>query len=320
MLTTSVQIQPTFPNRSDRDITSQIGNTPLLRLTRLPEMYGVNPGVEIYAKAEWFNPSGSVKDRAALYMLREGERSGLLKPGETILDASSGNTGIALAMIGGSWGYRVEICLPVSASPERKRLLKLYGATIIETPAALGTDGAILEARRRYAQSPERYFYPDQYNNPANWQAHFHGTGQEIWAQTAGKVTHFVAVVGTSGTFTGTARRLRAYNPAIRVIEVQPDAPFHGLEGMKHMTSALVPDIYDPALADDHVTVATEEAQAVTRLLARFEGILTGPSGGAAVLSALRVAQTLDSGVVVTVLPDGGSRYLGDAFWDDDPA
>ena len=318
MLTTSVQIQPTFPNRSDSDITSQIGNTPLLRLARLPEMYGVNPGVEIYAKAEWFNPSGSVKDRAALYMLRDGERSGLLKHGKTILDASSGNTGIALAMIGGSWGYRVEICLPAVASSERKRLLKLYGATVIETPAALGTDGAILEARRRYAQSPERYFYPDQYNNPANWQAHFHSTGPEIWAQTGGHVTHFVAVVGTSGTFTGTARRLRAYNPAVRVVEVQPDAAFHGLEGMKHMPTALVPGIYDPSLADDHVTVATEVAQAVTRSLARHEGILTGPSGGAAVLAALNVAQTLASGVVVTVLPDGGSRYLGDAFWDDE--
>ncbi len=315
MLSTSVPLQQIFPNTSD--ITSQIGNTPLLQLARLPQIYNVNPNVEIYAKAEWFNPSGSVKDRAALFMLRDGERSGLLKHGKTILDASSGNTGIALAMIGGSWGYRVEICLPSTASPERKRLLKLYGATVIETPAELGTDGAIIEARRRNAQSPERYFYPNQYNNPANWQAHFHGTGPEIWTQTGGRVTHFVAVVGTSGTFTGTARRLRAYKPSVRVVEVQPDAAFHGLEGMKHMPTALVPGIYDPTIADDRVGIGTEEAQAVTRSLARDEGILTGPSGGAAVLAALRVAKLLESGVVVTILPDGGSRYLGDSFWDE---
>jgi S-sulfo-L-cysteine synthase (O-acetyl-L-serine-dependent) len=298
-------------------ITAQIGNTPLLPLDKLAQLHGIGTNVELYAKAEWFNPSGSVKDRAALYMIRDGEDRGLLTPGKTILDASSGNTGIALAMIGAERGYGVEICLPSTASPERKRLLKLYGAKIIETPATLGTDGAIVEARRRHAQAPERYFYPDQYNNPANWQAHFYGTGPEIWEQTEGRITHFGAVVGTSGTLTGTARRLKQYNPAIQIIEVQPDSAFHGLEGMKHMPSAIVPGIYDPELADRRISVSTEEAQAMARSLARHSGILTGPSSGAAVLAALSIAQTLAEGVVVTVLPDGGSRYMGDSFWDE---
>ncbi len=314
-------------------ITAQIGNTPLLRLDRLAQLHGISPHVELYAKAEWFNPGGSVKDRAALYMVRDGESRGLLTPGKTILDASSGNTGIALAMIGAERGYSVEICIPATASPERKRLLKLYGARIIETPATLGTDGAIVEARRRYAQDPGHYFYADQYNNPANWQAHFYGTGPEIWEQTRGRITHFVAVVGTSGTLTGTARRLKQFNPAIQIIEVQPNSSFHGLEGMKHMPSAIVPGIYDPDVADRRINVSTEDAQAMARSLARQGGILTGPSGGAAVCAAFGVAQTLRGlhpsfassgpsgqrveGVVVTVLPDGGSRYLGDSFWDE---
>lgn len=298
------------------DITAHIGNTPLLRLARIEEKYGLAPGVELYAKAEYFNPGGSVKDRAALYMIRDGERRGLLVPGKVILDASSGNTGIAYALIGAALGYRVEICLPESAGPERNRLLKLYGATIIPTPAADGTDGAILEARRRYAEQPQRYFYPDQYNNPANWQAHFYGTGPEIWRQTEGRTTHFVAVVGTSGTFMGTARRLKRFNPAIEVVEVQPDRAFHGLEGMKHMPSAIAPGIYDPALADRHIAVETEAAQAMTRELACTEGVLAGPSGGAGVLAAVRVARNLRSGVIVTMLPDGGSRYLQESFWE----
>jgi cysteine synthase B len=286
-------------------------------LARIEEKYGLSEGVELYAKAEWFNPGGSVKDRAALYMIRDGERRGLLAPGKTILDASSGNTGIAYAMIGAALGYRVEVCLPESASPERKRLLKLYGATIIDTPPADGTDGAIIEARRLYDEQPDRYFYPDQYNNPANWQAHYYGTAPEIWQQTDGRVTHFVAVVGTSGTFVGTSRRLKQYNPGVHIVEVQPDAAFHGLEGMKHMPSALVPGIYDPDLAEESLQVGTEEAQAMTRDLARYEGILAGPSGGAGVLAAVRLAQSLHSGVVVTVLPDGGNRYLQDSFWDE---
>lgn len=303
--------------REGDDLIGQIGNTPLLRLDRLARAHDISPEVEIHAKAEWFNPGGSVKDRAALSMILDGERRGLLRPGKTILDASSGNTGIAYAMIGSALGYSVEICLPAGASEERKRLLKLYGAKIIETPAALGTDGAIAEARKRYAAAPDRYFYPDQYNNPANWQAHFFGTGPEIWRQTNGRITHFVAVVGTSGTFMGTARRLRQFNPDIKIVEVQPAAAFHGLEGMKHMPTAIVPGIYDPRLADEHMTVETEDAQEITRELARYEGILAGPSGGAGVRAALRVAEKLQSGVIVTVLPDGGNRYLGDSFWDE---
>ncbi len=299
-------------------ITAQVGNTPLLNLSQIARLHNIALGVELHAKAEWFNPSGSVKDRAALYMVRDGEERGLLVPGKTILDASSGNTGIGLAMIGAARGYRVEICLPAGASHERKRLLKLYGASIIETPASLGTDGAIAEARRLYALDQQHYFYPDQYNNPANWQAHYFGTGPEIWRQTRGRVTHFVAVVGTSGTLVGAARSLKQYNPAIHVTEVQPDSAFHGLEGMKHMPSALVPGIYDPDLADVLVRVGTEEAQATTREMARRSGILTGPSSGAAVRAALNLALTLTKGVVVTLLPDGGSRYLEDSFWDEE--
>ncbi|HEX8221524.1 MAG TPA: cysteine synthase family protein [Chloroflexia bacterium] len=315
LLTRTTSSTVTRPEREN--VVAQIGNTPLLRLARIEEQYGLAEGVELHAKAEWFNPGGSVKDRAALYMIRDGERRGLLSPGTTILDASSGNTGIAYAMIGAALGYKVEICLPESASPERKRLLKLYGATIIDTPPADGTDGAILEARRLYAENPGRYFYPDQYNNPANWQAHYYGTAPEIWQQTDGRVSHFVAVVGTSGTFVGASRRLKQYNPGLRIVEVQPDAAFHGLEGMKHMPSALVPGIYDPDLADEQLLIGTEEAQAMTRDLARYEGVLAGPSGGAGVLAAVRVARALRSGVVVTVLPDGGSRYLQDTFWDE---
>jgi cysteine synthase B len=284
-------------------------------LDRIAAAYGVSPRVRVYAKAEWLNPSGSVKDRAALYMIEDGERRGLLRPGVTILDATSGNTGIAYAMLGASSGYAVEICLPATASLERKQLLRLFGATVIETHPALGTDGAIEEARRRYEAHPEGYYYPDQYNNPANWLAHYEGTGPEVWAQTEGTVTHFVAAVGTSGTFTGSVRRLKELNPAIRAVEVQPASAFHGLEGMKHMPTALVPGIYDPTLADEHMTVETEEAQATTRDLARIEGILAGPSGGAAVRAALCTARELERGAVVTVIPDGGTRYLGDAFW-----
>ncbi len=309
---------PSLYRERRADVTEYIGNTPLLRLAHIEQQYGLPAGVELHAKAEFFNPGGSVKDRAALYMIRDGEQRGLLSPGKTILDASSGNTGIAYAMIGASLGYKVEICLPEFASPERKRLLKLYGANIIYTPAADGTDGAILEARRRHNEHPDLYFYPDQYNNPANWWAHYYGTGPEVWQQTQGKITHFVAVVGTSGTFTGTSRRLKSYNSQIEIAEVQPESAFHGLEGVKHMPTAIVPGIYDPNLADRHLTVSTEQAQQMTRALARHEGILAGPSGGAGVLAAVQVARSLTKGVVVTVLPDGGSRYLGDAFWEED--
>jgi cysteine synthase B len=317
---TQNQLSPVLPPPA-RDgaetIVDRIGNTPLLRLARLPAAAGVAPGVEILAKAEWFNPGGSVKDRAAWSMIRDGERRGLLTPDKTILDATSGNTGIAYAMIGAALGYRVKLCLPRNASTERKRILLAYGAELILTDPRLGTDGAQQEARRLQAAEPDRYFYPDQYNNPANWQAHYEGTGREIWEQTGGRLTHFVAVLGTSGTFMGTARRLKEQNPQFRVYAVQPDSPLHGLEGMKHMPTALVPGIYDPALADEHLTVDTEAAQAVTRDLARYEGLFAGPSGGAAVLACLQVARTLDQGTIVTVLPDGGSRYLSDSFWDE---
>jgi cysteine synthase B len=317
---TQNQLSPVLPppaRDGAESITDRIGNTPLLRLARLPAAAGVAPGVEILAKAEWFNPGGSVKDRAAWSMIRDGERRGLLTPDKTILDATSGNTGIAYAMIGAALGYRVKLCLPRNASTERKRILLAYGAELILTDPRLGTDGAQQEARRLQAAEPDRYFYPDQYNNPANWQAHYEGTGREIWEQTGGRLTHFVAVLGTSGTFMGTARRLKEQNPQIRVYAVQPDSPLHGLEGMKHMPTALVPGIYDPALADEHLTVDTEAAQAVTRDLARYEGLFAGPSGGAAVLACLQVARTLDQGTIVTVLPDGGSRYLSDSFWDE---
>lgn len=308
---------PPLHHKQEAGLSAYIGNTPLLRLPHIEREYNLPLGVELYAKAEYFNPGGSVKDRAALYMIRDGEQRGLLTPGKILLDASSGNTGIAYAMIGASLGYKVEICLPETASPERKRLLKLYGATIVDTPAADGTDGAILEARRRHAENPNLYFYPDQYNNPANPRAHYEGTGPEIWRQTNGRITHFVAVVGTSGTFVGTTRRLKEYNPQVEVIEIQPNEAFHGLEGMKHMDSAIVPGIYDSGLADRRLKVNTEEAQAMTRALARHEGILTGPSGGAGVLASTLIASSLTTGVIVTILPDGGSRYLQDAFWDE---
>ena len=287
----------------------------MLRLSRIEDLYGLPQAVELYAKAEYANPGGSVKDRAALYMIRDGEMKGALTQEKIILDASSGNTGIAYAMIGASLGYRVDICLPDSASAERKRLLQLYGASIVTTPAAEGIDGAIVEAKRRYEENPAGYFYPDQYNNPANWLAHYYGTGPEIWEQTEGRITHFVSVVGTSGTLMGTARRLREYSEGITIVEVQPDSAFHGLEGMKHMETAIVPGIYDPNQADYRLGMETEDAQAMTRALARHEGVLTGPSGGAGVLASVRVARTLAGGVVVTILPDSGSRYLQESFW-----
>lgn len=320
-LAATTDIEPDSPVtdlRPPAGVSALVGNTPLIRLAQIEQAYNLPVGVELYAKAEYFNPGGSVKDRAALWMIRDGERRGLLTPGKTILDASSGNTGIAYAMLGAALGYKVEICLPEAASPERKRLLSLYGASILSTPAADGTDGAILEARRLYSENPDRYYYPDQYNNRANWQAHYDGTAPEIWRQTDGRVTHFVAVLGTSGTFMGTSRRLKEYDPNIEVVEVQPDAPFHGLEGMKHMPSAIVPGIYDEKLADRRLTVNTEAAQAMTRALARYEGILAGPSGGAAVLASTLIGSTLASGVIVTILPDGGSRYLQEAFWQEE--
>lgn len=291
-----------------------IGNTPLLKLSNLAP---ARHGVEIYVKAEWFNPGGSVKDRAALNMIVEGERSGRLTPDKTILDATSGNTGIAYAMIGAAKGYRVKLCMPENASRERRRTLQAYGAELVLTDPLEGSDGAIREARRLYAENPERYFYPDQYNNPANWQAHYHTTAVEIYRQTGGRITHFVAGLGTSGTFVGTGRRLKELSPGIQLISIQPDSPFHGLEGLKHMESAIVPGIYDPTLADVDMRVSTEESLDMVRRLAREEGLLVGLSSGAAAVGAMRVAQQLDRGLIVVIFPDGGDRYLSERFWDE---
>lgn len=298
-------------------VAAQIGRTPLLHLRHVAgARVGVPAGVEVHAKAEHLNPSGSVKDRAAVAMILEGQRSGALAPGQTILDATSGNTGIAYAMIGAALGYPVTVCLPANASAERKRILRIYGCEIIDTDPLAGTDGAQLEARRLVSRHPDRYFYPDQYNNPANWQAHFEHTGPEIWSQTGGRVTHFIAGLGTSGTFIGTARRLKLYDARIQCISMQPDLPLHGLEGMKHMATATVPGIYDASVADAEVVVGTSEAQDMARALARQEGLFVGVSAGANVVAAVQLARGLPPGsVVVTVLCDVGSRYLSDDFW-----
>lgn len=306
--------QPARIARED-DLSSSIGKTPLIRLRRVTK--GVPDGVEVFAKAEHLNPGGSVKDRAALFMILEGERSGQLRPGQIILDATSGNTGIAYAMIGAARGYNVALCLPKNASMERKRILQIYGAEIIETDPMQGTDGAQVKAREMASLEPDKYFYPDQYNNDANWRAHYEETAPEIWKQTKGRLTHFLAGLGTSGTFVGVTRKLKSYRAEIRAISMQPDSPLHGLEGMKHMQTAIVPGIYDASLADENVEVATEDAQEMTRRLAREEGLFVGVSSGANVYAALRLARELPSGsVVVTILCDGGSKYLSEYFWE----
>jgi cysteine synthase B len=296
-----------------------IGRTPLVRLHRFERE--VPEGMELYAKAEWQNPGGSVKDRAAARMILEGEASGRLTPTRTILDATSGNTGIAYAMVGAARGYAVKLCVPENASPERKLMLRVLGAELVLTSPLEGTDGSIREARRLYAEDPERYFYPDQYSNDANWRAHYDTTGPEIIEQTSGRLTHFIAGLGTSGTFVGTGRRLRKFNPAIRLISFQPDAPFHGLEGLKHMESAMVPAIYDPTLADEDLRVSTERAHDMVRRLAREEGLLAGISSGAALAAMIDVARrTAGSarGIFVTIFPDGAAKYLTDSFWTAD--
>jgi cysteine synthase B len=294
-------------------VLDMIGRTPLVRLRQFERE---TPGVELYAKAEWQNPGGSVKDRAAARMILDGEATGLLTRNRTILDATSGNTGIAYAMVGAARGYKVTLCLPENASPERKLILRALGAELRLTSPLEGTDGAIREARRLYASDPDRYFYPDQYNNDANWKAHYDTTAPELIEQTSGKLTHFVAGLGTSGTFVGTGRRLRKFNPAIKLISFQPDAAFHGLEGLKHMASAIVPGIYDPTLADEDLRIDTERAYRMVRRLAREEGLLAGISSGAAVAAMLDVAKGLDRGIIVTVFPDGAEKYLNEPFWD----
>jgi cysteine synthase B len=295
-------------------LEASIGNTPLVRLRSVTKHLPEN--VEVFAKAEFLNPGGSVKDRAALAMIIAGENSGQLNREKVILDATSGNTGIAYAMIGAARGYQVTLALPKNASQARKRILKTYGAEIIETDPMSGTDGAQLVARQLVVENPDKYFYPDQYNNPANWQAHYSTTAPEIWWQTNGRVTHFVAGLGTTGTFVGTTKRLKELNPLLRSISMQPDSPLHGLEGMKHLDTAIVPGIYDPLIADDNVEVATEDAQAMTRRLAREEGVFVGVSSGGNVHAAIKLAEQIEGdAVVVTILCDGGSKYLDDPFW-----
>ena len=292
-------------------IVEQIGNTPLLRL-RDP---AIPPRVEVYAKLEFFNPGGSVKDRPARRMIEEGERSGQLRPGKVLLDSTSGNTGIAYAMIGAAKGYPVLLAMPSSVTQERRAILAAYGAEVVLTDPGEGSDGAILEARRLYEANPERYFKPDQYNNPANWQAHRDTTAPELWAQTQGRITHFVATMGTSGTVMGTGRGLKAFNPRIQVLGAEPAEPFHGIEGLKHMGSSIVPGIYDEGFLDRKVLLETETAYDTTLRLARELGVLVGQSSGAACWAALEVARELTEGVVVTVFCDGGDKYMSTPMW-----
>jgi cysteine synthase B len=292
----------------------QIGNTPLVELHNIGKNRA--PSVRIFVKTEWRNPAGSVKDRPAYRMIRAAEVSGEMTPSKIILDATSGNTGIAYAMIAARRGYRVALCMPANASPERKKLLAAYGAELILTDPAESSDGAYYEAQKRYAERPDLYFYPDQYGNPQNPLAHFETTGPEIWQQTDGKITHFVAGVGTSGTLMGTGRFLRKKNPNVKLISVQPDSPFHGLEGLKHMETQHNPVIYDPKFPDQTIEIRTENAQEMSKRLTREEGLFAGVSGGANVLAALQLAENLDSGVVVAICPDGGDRYLSDKFWN----
>ena len=290
-----------------------IGDTPLLRFRRVVE--GLSPAVQVLAKAEWYNPGGSIKDRAALSIIRAAEASGQLTTRNMLIDATSGNTGIGYAMIGAAQGYRVKLVLPANVNQERIAILRAYGAELVFSDEMEGTDGAVELVRKLVAAAPDRYFYADQYGNPANWQAHYHATGPEIWRQTAGEVTHFVAGLGTSGTMMGVGRFLRTMNPDVRLSSLQPDGPLHGLEGLKHMQTARMPPIFDPSLVDENREVRTEDAYQMARCLAREEGLFVGVSAAAAMVAALEVARELAIGTVVTVLPDGGYKYMGERFW-----
>ena len=290
-----------------------IGGTPLVRISRITSH--LNPRMEIFAKLERGNPGGSVKDRAACRMITDAEETGLLTRDKIILDSTSGNTGIAYAMIGSALGYPVLLALPANAGEERRSALQAYGARLLLTDPLAGTDGAQARVRELVAARPEAYFYPDQYNNPMNWKAHYTTTAGEIWRQTGGRVTHFVAGLGTTGIFVGTARRLKELNPAVRCVAVEPDGPLHGLEGLKHLATAAVPGIFDPSLAHRRTAVSTEEAYALVRRLAREEGLYAGVSSGAALATCLRLASELERGVIVTVFPDGGARYTSAPVW-----
>jgi S-sulfo-L-cysteine synthase (O-acetyl-L-serine-dependent) len=298
-------------------VLDRIGNTPLLSLARLtPDL----PGLALLGKAEWFNPGGSVKDRAAVNIVDEGRRSGRFRDGQILLDSTSGNTGIAYAMLGASLGFPVTLCMPQNVSLERKQILNAYGANIIYTDPADGSDGAIRRVRELAAAEPDKYFYADQYSNDANWRAHYETTGHEIWQQTQGQITHFVSILGTSGTFVGSSRRLKELNPKVQCISLQPDSAFHGIEGTKHMPTAIVPKIYDSTLADENLEIATEDAYAMARHMARKAGLLVGISAAAAVAGSLKIARRLSSrelerAVIVTILCDSGDKYLSERFW-----
>jgi S-sulfo-L-cysteine synthase (O-acetyl-L-serine-dependent) len=318
-MSTVASAQDCSQYRLAHDVIGNVGNTPLLRLAKIGADF---PGIEIYAKAEYFNPGGSVKDRPALNIILEGERSGRLTHEKTLIDATSGNTGIAYAMIGAARGYKVKLCLPTNASIERKRILKAYGAELVLTPADEGSDGAIRRVRDINQADPDRYFYADQYNNDANWRAHYETTGREIIEQTEGRITHFVTLLGTSGTFTGNSRRLRKDLPHVECISAQPATGFHGIEGTKHMPTAIVPGIYDEKLADRNLWIQTEDCHAMVKRLAREEGLLVGISSGGNVVAALTVAKELRAqggkGVIVTIFCDSADKYLSEHFWDED--
>ena len=302
-------------------LLERIGNTPLVRLEQLTAHL---PGIQILGKAEWANPGGSVKDRAASSIVTAAMKQGKLGKGQHLLDATSGNTGIAYAMLGAAMGFPVTLCVPANVSQERKRILGAYGAHVVWTDPNDGSDGAIRKARAMAAAAPDKYYYADQYGNDANWRAHYHGTANEIWQQTAGQLTHFVAGLGTSGTFVGATRRLKELNPGIQCISMQPDSPFNGLEGLKHMATAIVPGIYDPSLADRNVEMQTEAAYRIAKRLARKEGLLVGVSSGAAVAASLRIAEEEAAAgrdaVIVTILPDSADKYLSERFWEEEQA
>jgi cysteine synthase B len=318
METNSGQVKP------GSSLPERIGSTPLIRLDQLVQsdksLRG-SPAITILAKAEWANPGGSVKDRAAASMVADVRDRGLLRPGKTLLDATSGNTGIAFAMLGAALGFPVHLAMPSNVSPERKRMLRAYGAQVDWTSPDLGSDGAIRRAREMAGNDPDRFCYVDQYSNDANWLAHYRTTGPEIWQQSDGQVTHFVAGLGTSGTFMGTTRRLKELNPALQAICFQPDSPFHGIEGLKHMGSSIVPAIYNPHLADRTLEIETEAAYAMAKRLAREEGLLVGISAAAAVVASLQIAHqeftACRSAVIVTVLPDSAEKYLSERFWEE---
>ncbi len=300
-------------------LVERIGNTPLLRLDALTRDL---PGIVLLGKAEWYNPGGSVKDRAAANIVAEARRTGKLRPGQSLLDSTSGNTGIAYAMLGAAEGFPVTLCMPENVSRERKQILQGYGANIIYTDPSDGSDGAIRKARELACNHPDQYFYADQYSNDANWKAHYHGTANEIWQQTLGRVTHFVSMLGTSGTFVGTTRRLKELNPAVQCISLQPDSSFHGIEGAKHMASAIVPKIYDPQLADWNLEISTEDAYAMARHVSRNAGLLLGISSAAAIVGCLKIARELplkksQEAVMVTILCDSGDKYLSERFWSE---